>query len=206
MSLSRFALALALFVVCTVFAVLPVSARFDRQAAMWIQRAAPAADVPAAALVFLADAEVIGPGLVIAGLILLARRDRRRAWQLLWLAAAVAGVSLLAVVLKHVIPHPGPPPAFVRHIGRPVVNIHNTPYGYPSGHTMRTTLLAGTLLRGAPVAAAALVIAMMASLVYLGDHWTTEVLGGLCLGWACVELVRGAVRARLARSPNYPRG
>jgi membrane-associated phospholipid phosphatase len=57
---------------------------------------------------------------------------------------------------------------------------------------MRTTLLAGTLLRDLPVGAAALVVAIMASLVYLGDHWATEVLGGLCLGWACVELARGA--------------
>jgi membrane-associated phospholipid phosphatase len=197
MSVPRLILALALFAVITVFAVLPASARFDRQAAVWIQRAAPAADVPTAVLVFLADAEVVGPGLLIAGIILLIRRDRR-GWTLLWLDVAAVGVSLTALVLKHVIVHPGPPPDLIRHIGRPGLTITDTPFGYPSGHTMRTTLLAGTLLRGAPMAAAALVVAMMASLVYLGDHWTTEVLGGLCLGWACVELVRGlAARFRL---------
>lgn len=197
MSVSRLTLALALFAAVAVFAVLPASARFDRHAAMWIQRAAPVPDVPATVLVFLADAEVVGPGLLIAAVILLIRRDRR-GWMLVWLDAAAVGVSLIALVLKHVIVHPGPPPDLIRHIGRPVVTIADTPYGYPSGHTMRTTLLAGMLLRGTPVAAAALVVAMMASLVYLGDHWTTEVLGGLCLGWACVEVVRGiAARVRL---------
>jgi membrane-associated phospholipid phosphatase len=63
-------------------------------------------------------------------------------------------------------------------------------YGYPSGHMTRTVLLAGTVLRRASVLGVAVVIAMALSLVYLGDHWTSEVLGGVCLGWAGVEVGR----------------
>ncbi|HXQ29628.1 MAG TPA: phosphatase PAP2 family protein [Gemmatimonadales bacterium] len=208
MSARRLALAFGLFVLVTGVAVLPAGHRVDRMIAVWVERAAPGPDVPTASLVFLGDAEVVIPGLAVAGLILLLRRNTRRGRALLWLAGAAAGVSLLAVVLKHLIVHPGPPLALTRPIGRPGLTIHATPYGYPSGHTMRTTLLAGTLLRRMPVLAAVLVAAMMASLVYLGDHWTSEVFGGLCLGWVCVE-VTWAVwggRLRTTRSPNCPRG
>ena len=90
---------------------------------------------------------MVGPGLLIAGVILLVRRDRR-GWKLVGLDAAAVGVSLIALVLKHVIVHPVPPDTRPAH-RHPVVTIANTPYGYPSGHTMRTTLLAGMLLRGA---------------------------------------------------------
>ena len=93
------------------------------------------------------------------------------------------------------------PDDLTRPIGQIGPTIHVTPYGYPSGHTMRTTLLAGTLLRKRPVIAAGLVAAMMASLVYLGDHWTSEVLGGLCLGWVCVECTR-AVWQRVGGRPR----
>jgi len=208
MSTPRLALAFGLFALVTAVAVLPASSRVDRGIAVWIERAAPGPDVPTAALVFLGDAEVVIPGLAAAGLILLLRRDPRRGRALLWLAAGAAGVSLVAVVLKHLIVHPGPPLALTRPIARPGLTIHATPYGYPSGHTMRTTLLAGTLLRRMPALAAALVVAMMASLVYLGDHWTSEVLGGLCLGWVCVELAWAfwIGRPRTTRSPNCPRG
>ena len=196
LSLARLALALALFAGVTAFALSPAGARWDRAVATWVERAAPGPDVPAVGLVFLADPEVVGPGLVLAGAVLLARRDRRGGWKLLWLAAAAAVVSLVAVALKYMIVHPGPPPEFVRQIARPAVTTYSTPYGFPSGHTMRTTLLAGTLLWRLPIASAAIVLAIMASLVYLGDHWATEVFGGLCLGWACVELARGGA-ARL---------
>jgi membrane-associated phospholipid phosphatase len=56
---------------------------------------------------------------------------------------------------------------------------------------MRMTFFAANALRRVPAAAGALVFAVMAALVYLGDHWTSDVLGGLCLGWACAELARG---------------
>lgn len=51
-------------------------------------------------------------------------------------------------------------------------------YGYPSGHIMQTVLVAGTALRRLPAPGAALVAAMMALLVDLGDHWTSDALGG----------------------------
>lgn len=190
MSPARLFAALALCAVVTGVALLPPSHPWDTAITAWIQRAAPTPDRAATVLVFLGDAEVMIPAAALAGL-LTGRRDPARRGRALRLAAGLAGVSVIAFGFKYVIPHPGPPLEFRRAVVRWGVGVPQ-PFSFPSGHTMRTAFLALTALRRAPVAAGTLVAAMMAALVYLGDHWTSDVLGGLCLAWACAELARGA--------------
>lgn len=192
MSSVRATIALLVFLLITVFGLVTDTQHRDSTVTVWLQRAAPAPDAPASVFVFLGDAEVLIPVTVLAGLALLLW-NRSLGAAALQLAAGLAVVSLLAFMLKHVIPHPGPPPPLQRHIARFGISTA-TPFSLPSGHTMRATFIAGTVLRRYPVPAGALVLCMMAALVYLGDHWTTDVLSGLCLGWACVELGRGFTR------------
>lgn len=194
MSRVRSASALFLFLLIAIFASFASAQRWDRTVTIWLQHAAPAPDTPASIFVFLGNAEVVITGAVLAGLLLLSR-DRRWGIAALQFAAGLAGVSLLAFLLKHVIPHPGPSPDLHRSIPRFGVSTA-TPFSLPSGHTMRATFIGGTLLRRFPVLAGAVVLCMMAGLVYLGDHWTTDVLAGLCLGWACVEVARGLAAGR----------
>jgi membrane-associated phospholipid phosphatase len=190
MSRGRLAGGALLFVVLAGIASFGVSNHLDRAITFWLQHAAPLLDVPAVLFVSLGNAEVVIPAAVLAGLALY-RRDPQRGRAALWLAAGLALVSVAAVVLKATIPSPGPPLSFQRHLAyRHGVSLY-TPFSFPSGHTMRTTLIAGTVLRHRPVLGGLIVICMMVGLVYLGDHWTTDVLGGLCLGWAGVELARG---------------
>lgn len=65
------------------------------------------------------------------------------------------------------------------------------PNSYPSGHMMGTVILAlGTLplssRRSLRVALLLYVGGMGLSRVYIGDHWTSDVLGGALLAWALV--------------------
>ncbi len=184
----RIAVALVLFVLIAAAASHPVARQWDRAVTGGLQAAAPAPDIPTSILVFLGDAEVMIPCVLLAGL-LLWRRDRHRGVSAVALALGLAGVSVLAVALKHLVPYPGPPDALQRHVFRMGVGVPS-PFSFPSGHTMRTVFFAGTALRRTPIAAGALAVGMMAALVYLGDHWTADVLGGLCLSWACVEGAR----------------
>lgn len=198
----RAAIALFVFILIAIFGLATHTQQWDRIITVWLQGAAPAPDAPASVFVFLGNAEVLIPVTVFAGLALFFL-DRRLGVATFQLAAGLAAVSLLAFLLKHVIPHPGPPPSLQRHITRFGISAA-TPFSLPSGHTMRASFLAGTVLRRYPALAGALVLCMMAALVYLGDHWTTDVLAGLCLGWACVEVGRGLTRT--PRPPNCPPG
>jgi membrane-associated phospholipid phosphatase len=169
----------------------------DVTATRWLQRAAPIPDIPASLLVFLGNAEVLIPAVAAAGLVLWSR-DRARATMLWGLAAGLVATSLIAVILKRFIPHPGPPAEFKRpSVFQTGVGVVVSGFGFPSGHTMRMTYVALCALRRTPPVAATAVLAMMTALVYLGRHWTTEVLGGLCLGWAYVEAAQRLTRARL---------
>lgn len=112
--------------------------------------------------------------------VLLRERRRRRAVSP-WPAAAAFAICAMAVLFRDVVT--GTLPAVTAMQGY-------TPYGFPSGHAARTVLFAGTALRRVPGLSVAVVAALALSLVYLGDHWTSEVLGGLCLGWAGAEVVR----------------
>ena len=206
MSPVRTVIAVLLFILVAVLGSFPSARHWDRAVTIWLQQSAPTPDMFASIYVFLGDAEVVITAAVLAGLVLLSR-NRPHGIVAFRFAAGVTAVSLLAVLLKHVIPHPGPPEALVRHILR--FGISGPPgYSLPSGHTMRTTFIAGTVLRRYPLLADALVLCMMASLVYLGDHWTSDVLAGLCLGWACAEVGRRFIagRSTTLRPPNYPPG
>lgn len=102
------------------------------------------------------------------------------------------GVAI-EVVLKDVLPHPGPPPEFSRglrlplflHFARSLFLHFATPYSFPSGHMLRTTFLVMLLSEHVPrwrIAAWTLVCAMAVTRVYLNDHWVSDVGGGILLG------------------------
>jgi membrane-associated phospholipid phosphatase len=185
------------FGLLAVYAALPASRVPDLAFTHWIQRAAPGPDLAASIFTLLCNAEVVIPATVLVAVVLYL--TRRPGWaETAWLAAGLAAGSVLAVVLKHVIAHPGPSGALLRP-GVAFGIRATTPFSFPSGHTLRTTMIAGAALRRLPWLAAALVIAMMAALVYVGAHWLSDVLGGLCLGWTLL----GALEAvRTARSRN----
>jgi membrane-associated phospholipid phosphatase len=200
--LFRLVAALAVFGLLVWTAPLSLTSQLDEAVTTWLQRAAPALDYPAFVVVLLGNAEVVIPAVVLAA-VLLMRRHRDSGLRILWFAVGLILASLLAVTLKFLIVHPGPPTEFVR----PVIELGGfqarTPYSFPSGHTLRTTLLAWTALRNARGVAGLLILGMMAALVYLGDHWLSDVLGGLCLGWALIEAVGLIMKAR---SRSYRRG
>jgi membrane-associated phospholipid phosphatase len=127
----------------------------------------------------------------------------RKSWyQLLALALAVGGGSLLNILLKHFF-----------HRQRPVlVNpfVTLSSFGFPSGHTMGSTLFYGLVAlfvahsvrtwrsRALTFGIAALFVALIGlSRIYLGAHYLTDVLGAIAVGlawlafcWTGVETLR----------------
>src|SRR2546428_580246 len=170
----------------TAAALTPPMAKADLVATRWLQQfASPALDVAFSIFTIASNAEVAA---VLAGLIAvtLIRAGRARLAVALW--AVFIGGTGIEWIAKHWLPHPGVPES----LQRPGVNVLHyvvrTPYSYLSGHAFRTLLLAAVawwmwtrskrsqrLLQSLLGAAVAL---MGVALVYLGDHWASEVIGG----------------------------
>jgi membrane-associated phospholipid phosphatase len=121
--------------------------------------------------------------------VLLVVATRRRPERRLAIAGGLALVAVTAVevLLKVGLHHPGPP-------GPPrtlvVWGLGAGPSlggSYPSGHACRAIVLAATTAmvvrrRWVTVLLAGWVAVVIATRVYLGEHWTSDVLGGVVLG------------------------
>lgn len=127
-------------------------------------------------------------------------------------ALAIAALGILAtgaieLVFKLGLRHPSPPEEFVRafeYLGPG----YQTPSSFPSGHASRITFLAALAALATTRAAirwlaAVAVLATLLLRVYIGDHWSSDVLGGAALGVSVAAASLVAARwldARLAQS------
>ena len=130
-------------------------------------------------LVVVVPATVVVAGYLIA---------RRRAWDAAWLAVATYGAAILYTLTKIALARPRPDADLRALVERG--------YSFPSGHATQASAfwLSAAVLVGLDRAprtqrillalAGPLVALPAASRVYLGVHWTLDVVGGLCLGTA----------------------
>ena len=171
----------------------PVMSRFDvpiRDVLAWHDQHALRR---VAQTVTLAGADrVVLPLVIAVGMVW---RWRRRSWLgLLVMLTAYLGGALITLLVKLTVQRPGP-----------TGGGSGLTLAYPSGHTMSTTVVYGTLallvasVSGrrvrvfAVMGAAALIVAVGTSVMYLRWHWLTDVAAAIALGviwnWIIGEVI-----------------
>lgn len=191
------AITVGLFVLATAITATGALDRLDHGVASAVHRTTRhATDV---ALSLVAVTASVPVSLAWLGLLVvatqLAGRRRRRA---LVLTAGFAVASFVELVLKAALDHPGPSGSSRSVIAFGIEEVGRG--SFPSGHMLRGTALAlGTVYvvtgdrsrhAAALVAGVAVYVALLGwSRVYLNEHWTSDVIGGLLLGVAAALAV-----------------
>jgi membrane-associated phospholipid phosphatase len=161
--------------------------RTDETVAQWFHHHGTSLLTSAArAVSFVGSVEFITAA---SGVIAVAFLWKKRWSRLLVFAATMIGGSLLNICLKHLF-----------HRQRPVLEnplVTLTSYGFPSGHTMGSTIFYGLLAlflvevvkrwpaRALIIFFSALIVLLVGlSRIYLGAHYLTDVLGAFAAGLA----------------------
>ena len=139
----------------------------------------------------LGQSEVIGTIALAVAIVRL--RAGRRDW---WIPLLVVLVVLVELALKLTVPQAPPPRELNRNIDLLPFVEGPTPFAFPSGHVGRVAFLV-TALRWPGAIAAVIVLAMAVTRVYLAEHWASDVLGGLLLGYGIAAVALGLVRPRI---------
>jgi membrane-associated phospholipid phosphatase len=161
------------------------------------------------ALTLVGSEPVVGTLAVLLFIVLLERRGQLFAI----IAAAAMAVSVgLTVGVKLLVERPRP--GAIDRLG-PV----DHSYSFPSGHTLNSTVLLGVavilllpLIRGRALrvsmvaGAGLLALAIGWSRIYLGYHWTTDVIASWLLATALLVGVQAATRFVPSHSGAAPRG
>jgi undecaprenyl-diphosphatase len=201
--------ALVALVAWTAVVFTPPLAAADLAITRWLQQyASPTLDAVLSLVTILGNAEITTVLAVLMGIVLIRRRQAPLAVAL-W-AVFVSG-SAIEWATKHWLPHASVPASLQRHGLNILHHQFHTPYSYPSGHAFRTLLLATAtswIWTRAQEGAAwrryllgVLVVLMGVALVYQGDHWASEVVGGFLLASVAVVFLR-AQRGEVARTPS----
>ena len=164
----------------------------------------PAHDRAARAITFLGGHAFLLPATIVAVGLLLLRGHRVSA---VLFSGVVVGGLLLEMILK-----------IVYHRARPSLwpaLVTERTYSFPSGHATMATLFYGgvaavvlhlsrrPVVRGVTLAlATALILLIAYTRVYLGAHWTTDVVAGILIGFFWVVICATGTEYLARRKPR----